>query len=135
MLLAQETVEFHIERANDLNLKLLQACVHSSSRNAGWWDEVDTIDGLEAITPTKLALVHSEVSEALEGFRKGLMDDHLPHRTMAEVELADVIIRVLDLAGAHDMDLMGAVQEKLQYNWERADHKRENRAAAGGKKF
>jgi len=131
----------------ELNLDDLQRVIHASSRNAGWWKPptVESENGieytlsedqwLELVTPTKISLIHSEVSEAMEGFRKGLQDDHLPHRLMAEVELADSIIRALDLAGAHGFDMMGAVQEKLMYNWDRADHKIESREAAGGKKF
>jgi|SRR5579872_3766861 len=82
-----------------------------------------------------LALIHSEISEALEGERKDLMDDHLPHRRMAEVELADAVIRILDYCGAFGYDLEGAFWEKLEYNRTRADHKPENRRKKGGKKF
>jgi hypothetical protein len=71
----------------------------------------------------------------MEGYRKGLMDDKLPHRKMIEVELADAVIRCFDLAGALGLDLAGAMAEKLAYNAMRADHKPENRAAEGGKKF
>jgi len=104
---------------------------HSQSRNAGWWDGID----LDQITPTKLCLIHSEISEALEGFRKDLMDDKLPHRKMAEVELADAVIRILDLAGAHEMDIEGAMKEKLEYNLNREDHKQEIRRREYGKKY
>ena len=72
---------------------------------------------------------------SLEGHRKGLQDDHLPHRPMVEVELADALIRIGDLAGALDLDVAGAVREKLAYNKQRADHKPENRQAAGGKAY
>ena len=103
------------------------------SKKSGWWTDIDKTD-LNVIA-TKLCLVHSEISESLEGFRKGIMDDHLPHRACAEVELADALIRIFDLAGALDMDLGGALVEKLQYNQNRADHKPENRAKEGGKKI
>lgn len=85
--------------------------------------------------PEKLALIHSEVSEALEGYRKNLLDDHLQHRKMFEVELADVIIRVFDLAGAEGLDLGGAIEEKLEYNKKREDHKLTNRMKENGKAF
>jgi len=83
----------------------------------------------------KLMLVVSEVSEAMEGHRKNLMDDKLPHRKMVEVELADAVIRIADLAGALGLDLGGAIQEKMDYNAVRPDHKPENRLKPGGKQF
>ena len=85
--------------------------------------------------PVKLLLIHSEVSEAMEGHRKGLKDDHLPHLDMMGVELADVLIRVLDLADACGYDLEAIIAEKDAYNQQRADHKPENRAKVGGKKY
>lgn len=89
----------------------------------------------KALVAEKLCLSHSELSEAMEGYRKGLQDDHLPHRSMLEVELADAVIRIADLAGALGLDLGGAIAEKLQYNQSREDHKPENRAKEGGKAF
>ena len=71
----------------------------------------------------------------MEGARKGIMDDHLPNRPMEEVELADAIIRICDYAGGFGLDVAGALEEKLAYNAQRADHKPENRVKAGGKKF
>ena len=82
-----------------------------------------------------LMLMVSEIAEAMEGERKDLMDTHLPHRKMAEVEIADAFIRMFDYAGAYGFDLDGAVQEKREYNAHRADHKKEARQAPGGKKF
>lgn len=64
----------------------------------------------------RIALMHTELSEAVEGIRKNAMDDKLPHRPMEEVELADALIRILDDAGAYNFDLGGAVVEKLNYN-------------------
>jgi NTP pyrophosphatase (non-canonical NTP hydrolase) len=117
---------------------------HGQARDHGWWTELGTgqdltSKGYPKMQPTvnvgeKLMLITTEVAEAMEGHRKLLMDDHLPERTMLEVELADVVIRVFDLAGGLDLDVAGAIAEKLAYNAQRADHKIENRRAVGGKK-
>lgn len=119
---------------------------HGASQAAGWWQDVRTGQDFaaearsasrlgKALVAEKLALIHSEVSEGLEGHRKGLMDDKLPHRPMLEVELADAVIRIADLAGALHLDLGGAIAEKMVFNAQRPDHKLEARAAAGGKAF
>lgn len=88
-----------------------------------------------ALVAQKLCLIHSEISEAMEGHRKGLMDDKLPHRKMIEVELADAMIRIGDLAGALGLDLGGAIAEKMAFNAKRPDHQPEARKAAGGKSY
>jgi NTP pyrophosphatase (non-canonical NTP hydrolase) len=111
---------------------------HGASYASGWWNNPKTGELLEVTKDAigmKLCLIHSEVSEALEGFRTNEQDKHLPHRSSLEVELADAIIRICDLAGALDLDLGGAMAEKLAYNQSRADHKPENRAKDGGKAF
>jgi hypothetical protein len=71
----------------------------------------------------------------MEGHRKNLMDDKLPHRKMQEVEIADAAIRIFDLAGAMGYDLGAAIVEKLSFNAQRADHKIENRLKPGGKAY
>ena len=48
-------------------------------------------------------LIISELAEAMEGFRKNLMDDKLSHRKMEEVELADAVIRALDMMEGLDL--------------------------------
>ena len=116
----------------------LQAHVYQGNVKAGWWTNLATGELKEKGNITevlaKLCLVHSEVSEACEGVRKNLMDDKLPHRKMGEVELADAVIRILDLCGHEGYDLAGAIQEKLLFNAIRPDHKLEHRLAEGGKK-
>jgi len=68
--------------------------IYEWNKSVGWWDDPDRC------LYTTLQLVSTEIAEATEGERKDLMDDHIPHRKMGEVELADALIRVLDF-GAH----------------------------------
>ena len=125
-------------------LNELSQDIHQRNVAAGWWTDIKTGQTLlgkdehgrdRRNVPELLCLVHSEISEAMEGYRKNLMDDKLPHRSMLEVELVDCIIRICDLAGAHNLDLGGALVEKLEYNSKREDHKVENRLKSDGKKF
>lgn len=177
----------------DLNEKALE--IFEQNKLAGWWDNID-----RCVYET-LQLVSTEIAEATEGERKNLADDHLPDRRMGEVELADALIRLLDMAGRYDWfydeklesdmsfpgvspsvgklhfhcnimivglglsihepdetydvnyaytgcvnaildtaetlhyDIFDAMNEKLEYNKHRADHKRENRQKENGKKF
>jgi NTP pyrophosphatase (non-canonical NTP hydrolase) len=103
--------------------------------NIKWWYDLNTGALLDRNKGEMLMLMVSEIAEAMEGERKDLMDDHLPHRKMAEVELADALIRIFDYAGAYNMDLTGAFKEKMAYNLTRKDHTKEARLAEGGKKF
>lgn len=118
-------------------------CYHAA-KDAGWWIDTETGEDVRTWPPkffklwcgTKMALMAGEiVGEALEGVRKGTMDDKLPHRTSEEVELADAFIRICEYAGGRGLDLGGAIAEKLAFNAQRADHKIENRVATGGKTF
>lgn len=103
--------------------------------NARWWIDLKTGAFLHRNKGELIALIHSELSECLEGERKDLMDEHLPHRKMAEVELVDALIRIFDYAGAFGYDLEGAYQEKRLFNLQREDHKHRARQQAGGKQF
>ncbi len=120
--------------------RTLQAVCYGRAVVSGWW--IDPLMGvpfdhatIKAMVPTKLMLTVSELSEAMEAHRKGLMDSHIPHRNGVEVELADAVIRIMDLAGALGLDVGAAIAEKLDYNAKRADHKMENRLQPGGKAY
>lgn len=175
-----------------LDLTSLAAEIHSQNVDVGWWDEWPVKTDRHE---TAMMLVISEIAEAMEGDRKDLMDDHLPEFKAFGVELADAMIRLLDLAGAYELqkltqivndntchyraqwenksvpeqlwraitlttrptnpdqqilnsmvsvcaiaelngvDLWKLVELKRAYNKKRSDHKRENRAAAGGKAY
>lgn len=104
--------------------------VHRTAINAGWYPEGKTRNIGEVI-----ALMHSELSEALEADRKDLMDSHLTHRRGIEVELADCVIRIFDTAKSLGLDIGGAMIEKNRYNQTREDHKMENRNKSNGKKY
>lgn len=100
-----------------------------------WWHHDFTGRRINRNKGELLMLIVSEIAEAMEAERKGLMDDKLPHRKGAEVELADALIRIFDYAGGFGYDLEGAYREKMAYNATREDHKYEARRAPGGKKF
>lgn len=114
--------------------ELVKTCFEASKK-AGWHTNIETGELLNRNKGEMLMLVVSEVAEAMEGERKGLQDDHLPNRPMAEVELADAVIRICDYAGMWGYDLGGAIVEKLAYNATRSDHKIENRLKDNGKKW
>ena len=116
---------------NNLNeLRDVVREVHKS-----WWFDIETGEPIERNVGELLMLMVSELAEGLEGHRRDLMDDKLPHRKMLEVEMADCIIRILDFCGGFNLDVGGAFVAKLAYNATRADHKVEQRRKPGGKKY
>lgn len=116
-------------------INLFAADCHAASRRAGWYTDLETGKAKDRNVGEMLMLIVSEIAEAMEGERKGLMDDKLTDRPMGEVELADAMIRIGDLATYRGYDLGGAVVAKMAYNATRLDHKVEARKAAGGKAF
>lgn len=129
-------------KIEDVNLTMLKDMLGELTEvchglASDWWIDLKTGEDLRSANnvPEKLCLIHSEVSEAMEGHRKDLMDDKLPHRKQVEVELADAVIRIFDLAGAKGYDIGGALVEKLVFNNSREDHKLSNRKSEGGKAY
>lgn len=110
-------------------------CARVHKANEKWWIDINTGAALNRNVGELLMLVVSELAEAMEGHRKNLHDDKLPHRRMFEVELADAIIRIADICGGLHFDLGGAFEEKMDYNAVRVDHTHAHRMSDHGKKY
>lgn len=103
--------------------KLVDRC-HENSKAKGFWSG----GGDNESIPAKLALLHSEVSEWLEAYRKGdpecekpidIIDPKLIGRrriTSSEEEAADIMIRLCDLCGRLGIDLGAVTLAKMVYN-------------------
>lgn len=101
---------------------------NNTAIDKGWWKERDMLlnAAVEAgceqfceatIQASCLALIASEVSEALEAVRHGNPpDDKVSQFSGLEAELADVLIRVFDMAAAFDLNLGEAVVAKMAMN-------------------
>lgn len=93
--------------AMKVGINILVGESHKNAVNKGFWDE-------ERNDAEMIALMHSELSEALEVIRSNKPDDEcmddLAH------EFADVIIRIADMCGGRRIDLGKALVEQMKYN-------------------
>lgn len=94
-----------------MTLNGLSKEIHETAVEKGWWDENRNFGEM-------IALAHSELSEALEAWRKDTswfyIEKHKPEGTA--VELVDCIIRILDILGPQDLNIDLIMQTKLRYN-------------------
>lgn len=92
-------------------LSVVASLINDFMQYQGFWQSDNTGE--------KLALMHSEISEALEADRQGLQSGKIPEFSGVEEELADLLIRVLDFAAYHELRLGEALVEKMRYNLSR----------------
>ena len=103
--------------ARDWDTLALQ--VYQANRSQGFYDSLDGLSGpnVESVILTqRLALIATEVGEAIDAVRKPGPSEHIPEFSGLEEELADVVIRILDLSGYKRLRVAEAIQAKLEYN-------------------
>jgi len=110
-------------------LNKLARVVFDMACDKGWWGDCSEEAIQSRNEAEMIALMHSELSEALEGLRHGNPpSDKIPEFSQVEEEFADVIIRIMDMAPSRGLNIAGALIAKVEYNAHRP-------YKHGGKKF
>lgn len=95
------------------SLQMMQKEIYQTAVEKGWWET-------DREMPEAIALMHSELSEALEAWRHGSAWNVVDGKPEGWVtEFADCIIRILDVCEHHGADMEWALLEKMKYNWTR----------------
>ena len=85
---------------------------HNTAKSKGFWEQGENRNISEMIM-----LVVTELAEAVEGLRKGNpQDDKINTYTAVEAELADAVIRIMDMSYAFGWRIPQAIEAKLEYN-------------------
>ena len=113
--------EMDVEASQGAFLSRLAALCNASMESKGFNDQL-------AHFPTDVALMHSELSEALEAHRKDLPSEKIPGFRGIEEELADLLYRILHVSIKHRIRLEAAFFAKARYNLSRPP-------MHGGKKY
>ncbi len=100
-----------------LSIADIQKMVHENSLDKGFWEGLEelTVDGIGM----KLALIHSEVSEALEDVRVNKLKTYIQDNGKPcgfSSELADVVIRIFDLAEKMGINMEEEILLKHKFN-------------------
>lgn len=99
-----------VDRCDLQGFEQLCFVVHQMTVDKGFWNDAPRNKG------EMIALIHSEVSEVLEAVRKPRSSEKIPQFSQEAEELADVVIRVMDYAYGHNLDLVGAIKFKVLHN-------------------
>lgn len=94
---------------------------YTTAKEKGWWDDtnIGTLQNPNEVEVlSKIALIHSELSEALETVREGNTFPYIEFgkKEGLGVELADACIRIFDLCGALNIDLEQEIYQKMNFN-------------------
>lgn len=118
-MMNEKEVEKHLLNTAPASINYLAGQCYLNSKNHGFWDAYDKMN-FPDIAAVKIALMHQELSEALDAVRvPSAPDKHCPNFTNLEVEFADCIIRIFDFCAAYDLNIGSAIIAKMSANKER----------------